>query len=224
MKKNSTRRESSKQGVKGAKTRQGSITIGMDLGDKASCCCAIDESGEVLFERSVATTKKGMAEMFGALSDCRIALEVGTHSPWVSRLLASFGHEVIVAHARQLKLISQSTRKHDKLDARSLARLARIDAQLLRPIRHRSEQAQLDLMQIRVRAELVEVRTSLINAGRGMAKAAGERLPNCDADTLTVERMQWLPAAVRQVLEPLLQQVAGLTEQMSCSKSAEWVL
>lgn len=224
MKKNNTVRQSSRQSRKGTKVCQRWMTIGMDLGDKASRCCAIGESGEVLFEQSVATTKKGMAEFFGVLARCRIALEVGTHSPWVSRLLAELGHEVIVANARQVKLISQSTRKDDRLDARTLARLARIDPQLLRPIRHRSEQAQLDLMQIRVRAELVEVRTSLINAARGMAKAAGERLPKCDADTLTVERMQWLPAAVRQVLEPLLQQVAGLTEQIhACDKRIEQI-
>jgi transposase len=93
----------------------------MDLGDKTSRCCAIDESGEVLFERSVTTTKKGMSQQFGALAGCRIAVEVGIHSPWISRLLSSLGHEVIVANARQVKLISQSTRKDDKLDAHTLA-------------------------------------------------------------------------------------------------------
>jgi transposase len=133
MKKNNTTRQSSKQGTKGTKGCKRSITIGMDLGDKTSRCCAIDESGEVLFERATATTKRGMVQMFGALARCRVALEVGTHSPWVSRLLASFGHEVIVANARQVKLISQSTRKDDQLDARTRARLARIDPELLRP-------------------------------------------------------------------------------------------
>ncbi|HSU59749.1 MAG TPA: transposase [Bryobacteraceae bacterium] len=154
----------------------------MDLGDKTSRCCGLDESGEVLFEQSVASTKKGMAERFGGMAPCRIALEVGTHSPWVSRLLAGLGHEAIVANARQVKLISQSTRKDDKLDARTLARLARIDPELLRPIRHRSEAAQLDLLQIRVRTGLLDARTALINAARGYAKPFGERLPKCDAD------------------------------------------
>ena len=83
----------------------------MDLGDKTSRYCVIEQSGEVLLERSVATTKKGMAQFFAAMKRCRVAMEVGTHSPWVSRLLKSFGHEVIVANARQVKLISQSTGK-----------------------------------------------------------------------------------------------------------------
>ena len=224
MKKNNTRRQSSKQGRKGTKFCQGSITIGMDLGDKTSRCCAIAESGEVLLERSVPTSKEGMAQLFGAMARCRIAIEVGTHSPWVSRLLASLGHEVIVANARQVKLISQSTRKDDKLDARTLARLARIDPELLRPIRHRSEQGQLDLTEIRARAALVEARTGLINSARGLAKAMGERIPKCDADHLKVERMKALPEMVQEVLKSLVKQVESLTEQIQeCDRRIEQI-
>lgn len=224
MKKNSTTQQSSKQGTKGGGSSKRSITIGMDLGDKTSRCCAIDKDGKVLFERSVATTKRGMAQLFGALGGCLVALEVGTHSPWVSRLLSGFGHEVIVANARQVKLISQSTRKDDKLDARTLARLARIDPELLRPIRHRSEQAQIDLMQIRVQAGLVEARTSLVNAARGLAKALGERLPKCDSDSLGVERLEALPAQVQTALKPLLEAVESLTEQIhACDEGIEQI-
>jgi transposase len=67
------------------------VTIGMDLGDRTSRMCFLDEEGEVIREGSVATTKKGMTQKFGAMAHSRIALEVGTHSPWVSRLLKSFG-------------------------------------------------------------------------------------------------------------------------------------
>jgi transposase len=67
----------------------------------------------------------------------------------MSRQLTRLGHEVVVANAPSVRLISESSRKDDKLDARTLARLARIDPQLLSPIRHRSEQAQADLMSIR---------------------------------------------------------------------------
>jgi transposase len=142
----------------------------------------------------------------------------------VSRLLSGFGHEVIVANARQVKLISQSTRKDDKLDARTLARLARIDPELLWPIRHRSEQAQIDLMQIRVRAGLVEARTSLVNAARGLAKALGERLPKCDSDSLGVERLEALPAQVQTALKPLLEAVESLTEQIhACDEGIEQI-
>src|SRR5437879_3987578 len=119
-------------------------------------------------ERTMATNKKSLDQVFGSMPRCRVALEVGTHSPWVNRHLVRQGHEVIVANARRVRLISESTRKNDKLDAKTLARLARIDRQLLSPIRHRSEQAQTDLIMIRARAALVETRTALINSVRGL--------------------------------------------------------
>jgi len=148
------------------------------------------------------------------MKPCRVAIEVGTHSPWVSRLLKSFGHEVIVANARQVQLISHSSRKNDRMDAQMLARLVRVDPRLLRPIQHRSEQAQEHLRVIRVRAALVEARTMLVNAARGLTKATGERLPSCDADQMGEERMESLPAGLQNSLRPLLEQVELLTEKI----------
>ncbi len=196
---------------------KGSITVGMDLGDKSSCYCALDRDGGVVREGSVGTTKKAVTQVFGSMRQCRVALEVGTHSPWISRLLSRLGHEVIVANPRQVKLISSSSRKDDRLDAQILARLARVDPQLLRPIQHRSEKAQRHLMVIRVRAALVEARTSLVNTARGLAKALGERIPRCDADQMGVPQAELLPLELQQALEPLLTQVASLTEKIKDS-------
>ena len=162
MKQNSIRHPSRKPGTA---CPEGPITIGMDLGDKSSRYCVLGEKGEVVREGSVGTSKKAMRQEFSEMRRCRMAMEVGTHSPWVSRLLASLEYEVIVANAREVRAISDSSRKNDKLDARLLARLARVDPELLRPIQHRSEEAQTDLMTIRIRAALVEARTALINAG-----------------------------------------------------------
>jgi transposase len=186
-------------------------TIGLDLGDKTSRYCVIDGNGEVVSEGGVATTRMAMRAKFGELGCCRVALEVGPHSPWVSRLLAECGHEVIVANPRQLKLITESSRKCDPVDAQTLARLARVDPVLLRPIRHRSERAQMDLMVIRARAALVVARTSLVNTVRGLAKSVGERLPKVDAEALDVEDAKALPDALRQVLKPILQSIEQLT-------------
>jgi transposase len=193
---------------------KGPMTIGMDLGDKSSRYCVLGDQGEVLTEGSVGTSKKAMVQKFSGMRRSRIAMEVGTHSPWVSRLLASLGYQVIVANARQVRLISESSRKNDKLDARLLARLARVDPELLRPIRHRSEAAQADLMSIRIRAAMVEARTGLINAARGFAKALGERLPACDADSMGVEKLERLPGPIQERLQPLLEQVETLTEKI----------
>src|SRR5215471_7479630 len=122
-----------------------------------------------------------MKEVFGGMPCSRIALETGTHSPWVSRLLSELGHEVIVAHARNVRLIGESRRKDDRLDAKTLARLARIDPQLLSPVKHRSAKAQTHLTVIRARAGLVRARTALINVARGLTKSYRERLKGCNA-------------------------------------------
>jgi len=211
MKKNSICTQSPKRRVRKQPKK---MIIGMDLGDKSSRFAAMNEAGEMCAEGSVTTSRKGLLAKFGGLPPCRMAIEVGTHSPWVSRLLESLGHEVIVANARQVRLISESSRKDDGMDARMLARLARVDPQLLRPVRHRSEQAQGHLLLIRARAAMVDARTSLINAARGLAKPMGERLPACDADHVGAELAVGMPTAVRQALTPLLEQVASLTEKI----------
>jgi len=141
-------------------------------------------------------------------------MEVGTHSPWVSRHLAQLGYEVIVANARRVRLITESSRKDDKLDAKTLARLARIDPELLSPIRHRGEQAQADLMMIRARAVLVETRTALINAARGLTKSYGERLPSCGTYQMGRDQAESLSPAIRVALDPLLAEVETVTERI----------
>src|SRR3984893_1822805 len=114
------------------------LTIGMDLGDRWSCYCILDEAGEILLEQKVATTPEAMKQIFEKIPRSLIAMETGTHSPWVSRLLTELGYKVIVAHAQKVQLITKSNRKDDRHDARTLARLARIDPELLGPVRHRS--------------------------------------------------------------------------------------
>jgi transposase len=118
------------------------LTIGLDLGDRASWYCVLDERGEAIHEQKLSTTAKAISEAFGEMPRSRVALETGTHSPWVSRRLSELGHEVIVAHARNVRLIGESRRKDDRLDARTLARLARIDPQLLAPVK---QEARLSL-------------------------------------------------------------------------------
>ena len=99
----------------------GKLTVGLDLGDRSSFYCVLDETGQVLLEQKLGTTPKAMKAVFGGMARNRIALETGTHSPWVSRLLSELGHEVIVAHARNVRLIGESRKKDDRLDARTLA-------------------------------------------------------------------------------------------------------
>ena len=190
------------------------LTIGLDVGDRSSRYCALDQQGEVVSESSVPTTRKGLAQAFGSKSRSRIALEVGTHSPWVSRCLKDLGDEVIVANARRVRLIAESNRKNDRLDAKTLARLARIDPDLLSPIQHRGEQAQADLMVIRARAALVEVRTRLVNCARGMSKSYGERLPSCGTAVVREELAGVLSEPLQEALKPLLAEVESISRRI----------
>jgi transposase len=73
----------------------------------------LDEAGRIQLEQRVYTTTKVLQEVFGAMPRSRIALEIGTHSPWISRLLSDLGHEVIVANARKVRLIGESRKKDD---------------------------------------------------------------------------------------------------------------
>jgi transposase len=190
------------------------LTIGLDLGDRSSWYCLLEEAGEVQVEKKVSTTQKAMKEVFSALPRCRMALETGMHSPWVSRLLAELGHEVIVAHARNVRLIGESRKKDDRMDARTLARLARIDPRLLCPVKHRSAKAQADLTVIRARAGLVRARTALVNTARGLAKSYGQRLRGCNVRNMNPEKAEGLSPELQAALEPLLACIASVSEQI----------
>jgi transposase len=193
---------------------QQKLTIGLDLGDRNSWYCVLDEAGQIQLEQRVGTNAKGLREVFGRLPHSRIALETGTHSPWISRLLSELGHEVIVANARKVRLIGESRKKDDRLDAQTLARLARIDAQLLCPVKHRSRQGQADLAMIRARAGLVRARTALVNTARGLAKSYGERLRGCNVRNLNPEKAEGLSPELRAALEPLLAALESVSQQI----------
>jgi transposase len=190
------------------------LTIGLDLGDRFSHSCILNEVGDVMGERKLPTTPKGIEEVFSRIPRSRIALETGTHSPWVSRHLARLGHEVIVAHARNVRLIGDSSRKDDRCDAQTLARLARIDPGLLGPVQHRSAQAQIHLTVIRARAGLVSARTALVNTARGLTKSYGERLRKCSTQKIR-EMAQGLSPELKDALDPLCGEIESLNERVA---------
>jgi transposase len=190
------------------------LTIGLDLGDRWSFYCVLQEAGKIILEQKVATTPEAIQQTFAKIPRSLIALETGTHSPWVSRLLTELGHKVIVAHAQKVQLITKSNRKDDRHDARTLARLVRIDPKLLGPVRHRSAKAQIHLTVIRARAERVSARTALVNAARGLVKSFGERLPQCGTEQVSEKLAEGLSTELRDVLVPLLREVQSLSERI----------
>jgi transposase len=189
-------------------------TIGIDLGDRRSQVCVLDLHGNVTRRFSFATTRRAVEKAFAGLPRCRVALEVGTHSPWVSRMLLALGHEVIVANARQVQSITLSDRKNDAADAEQLARLARSDPKLLHPIVHRGEQAQRDAALLAVRRQLVAMRIELVVQARGLAKALGERLPRSGPEAFVRRVTEAGLADLFPGLRALLDTVAHLGDRI----------
>ena len=189
-------------------------TVGIDLSDRSSQCCAIDDEGTTVAEFRVGTDPASLEQTFRGVGRKRIAIETGAHSPWVSRQLESLGHEVIVANSRKLRFIYKNRRKDDRIDARSLARVARMDRQLLEEIRHRCERSQIDLELLRARDVLVTTRTRLANHVRGVVKSFGHRLPACTVPALPRKAAVAMPPMLVPALEPLLEMIASLSGQI----------
>jgi transposase len=191
------------------------VTAGLDLGDKYSYLCLLDtESGEVIEEGRLRTSPEAFRRRFASELPMRIAIEAGTHSPWVSRILEECAHEVLVANARKLRLIYTNKRKTDEIDAENLARLARVDPKLLYPLKHRGEDSQAHMALIRSREALVSCRTQLVNHVRGAVKSFGHRLPKCPASGFHNKAAEHIPQALWPALGPILEQIGSLTERI----------
>ena len=147
-------------------------------------------------------------------------MEAGTHSIWVSEQIRELGHEVIVANVRELRAISHSDRKSDKVDAEMVARYARLDPEVLRPIAHRTVAQQETLTLIRARDVLVRLRTGALNSARGLAKPCGYRLPASSTLCFAKRCLTALPPGLSQALGPLLHQIADMTVKIKEYESA----
>ncbi|MBK9063962.1 MAG: IS110 family transposase [Acidobacteria bacterium] len=186
----------------------------MDLGDRTSHICVLDEGGRVVERGKVPTTQEGMRKRFEGAARMRIAMEVGTHSPWVSRRLKGFGHEVLVANPRKTRLIYQSRGKQDAVDAEALARIARLDPKLLYPVEHRPEGVAEDLAVLRARDVLVRTRTQLVNHVRGAVKATGHRLKKCSARTFSEKAVDEIPEEVGEALSSVVATIEAVSKQI----------
>ena len=184
--------------------QQPMTTAGLDLGDKYSYLCLIDQqSGEVVEEGRLRTTSEALKRRFVSERPLRIAIEAGTHSPWASRVLEECGHEVLVANARKTRLIYANKRKTDEIDAENLARLARLDPRLLYPLKHRGEDSQAHLAIVRSREALVGCRTQLVNHVRGtVSSPSGPACPSVQREASTREPRSTSPRHSGRLLGP----------------------
>jgi transposase len=204
------------------KAKTDGMTIGVDVSDRWCHVCVLDEWGEVVEETRLATKPGVLGRYFGAQARARVVLEVGPHSPWISRLIAAGGHEVIVANPRKLRLIYENDQKSDRVDAEYLARVGRMDPKLLAPVVHRGLTAQADLALIRSRTALVEARTALVNHARSTVKAVGGRLPKCSTRSFHRKVEEHVPEELHAALLPVVDAIAGLTAQIEGMEA--WLL
>jgi transposase len=192
----------------------GGFTIGLDLGDRSHYACVLDATGEILHEGPMLNDRAALTLLLTKYPAATVALEAGTHSPWISRYLTSLGATVIVANPRKLHAISRHERKCDRRDAVMLARLARADAALLHPLEHGSAQAQHDLLGLKLRDSLVRTRVNLINTVRFTLKSLGHAVSNPSSEAFHKNIVTAVPADCLPVVQPVLTVLALLTAQI----------
>jgi transposase len=188
--------------------------IGIDLGDKKSDVCVRDQAGEVIKEFGLRMKETDMRAYFASIGRSRVAVEAGGQSRWVAELIKECGHEVYVSNTRKVPYIHDSDDKDDRGDADKLSELVHFKPRLLHPIQHRSRQAQADLSWIRAREVLVDSRTQVVNAVRGICKAFGVGLGKCSTEAFTGKRAEDIPEEIRKAVAPLLETIDHLNEQI----------
>lgn len=201
-------------------TTTGISVMGLDLGDRQSAYCLMDEAGKVAQRGTVGTNEPHLTRWACAMVPTRFVMEAGTHSIWVRRLLMRLGHEVLVANPNRMKLITQSTNKNDRVDAEWLAFAGHMPERFIKPVEHRPEQMQEDLAVMRSRAHLVESRTAHVNHVRGILKSLGLLMPVCDAKYFHTKAALYIPghpgiAATVPVIAELTKQIDELDKEVS---------
>lgn len=190
------------------------FTAGLDVGDRKSHFCVLGGDGAVVSEGRCPTERSGLLAALAAWPGCRVVLEVGGHSPWISRELEEAGYEVLVANSYEVGKLYKGQDKSDRRDAELLARLGRSDPKLLKPVRHRGERAMTDRALLRSRDVLVRSRTQLINHTRGVVKTVGARLPSCGANQFAKHARDQIPTSLRPALDPLVEVIEDLTQRI----------
>lgn len=190
------------------------ITVGMDLGDRSNYVVILDKDGNEIVSRTITNSKATLTDFFQRYSNVTVAIEAGTHSQWISRLLQDMGHTVYVGNPRKLRVIWDSIDKNDVRDARMLARVCRLDPKLLWPVSHRSIEAHDDLQLVKSRNVLIKSRTGLINHLRSIIKTRGERLPKCSPAYFATKVEPYIPKSLLTACLPILKTIEELTKKI----------
>jgi transposase len=151
----------------------------MDISSKSFVVHGIDEKKRVLVNGEIEPTRAGLKGMIKGLGVQKklVIFEAGNQLKWIAKTLKDMeGVEIHVVHPNEIKWISQSSGKTDKIDARKLAHLGRGDM-LPRKV-HIVEGKIRELRELlSARQRLQSKRVALINSIRGQMKQEGHSLP-----------------------------------------------
>ncbi len=200
--------------MKKATTSTVQACLGLDLGDESSHFCLVGCEGEVELRGVVPTEREALTALVRGLPPARIVIEASTHSHWVAALIHSLGVEVFVANPRRLPLITRSSRKNDRNDAEQLARIGRLDVQLLSPVRPRSDECMRERARLGSRSLLVRTRVRMINKIRSTLKVFGVKPPRCATEQAAKRLAAVIPQELQSILDPLVQSLLTLDQQI----------
>ena len=192
------------------------LTVGVDLADRASAICVVGADGKVVSRESIPTCRDAIRARFSRGVYDRVVIEACTNAAWVGWELEECGQRVVVAHPRAIALIHKATRKSDRRDAEKLARLARVDEELVHPTHLRSRTRAEALADVRARASLVVARTRLVNTARALSKMFGKRLPRCTPGGLAdkIGQLERSEPVLYATLRPLSDTIVELCGQI----------
>lgn len=187
---------------------------GIDLGSKHSEICLVDAAGEVVLRRRVATTAEAFEQALSGLPTLPLAIETGGETNWVRRQLTALGHQVTVANAKRLKVLTDTHSKDDRRDARLLAEIQLRWPRLLQPVQPRSLESERHRALLKLRQSVVETRVKLLNSARGVLKSFGIKPPRASAEAYVRKVRPLVPDELRPALEPLLDAIEAVGVQI----------
>lgn len=193
----------------------------IDLHTRYSQVRIIDETGAVIADRRILTTRERLVAVFAGSGTIRILLEAGCESEWVATALEEAGYEVVVADPNFAPMYGE-LRRTVKTDRRDVAALAEANRRGWYRAAHRTSAAQRPMRQrLCGRRHLVAMRSGTISLIRALLRQTGHRLASCRAESVPRRLgVLALPAELAAILAPLRRLVEVLNEEVAASDAA----
>ena len=152
---------------------------GLDIAGASSFVFMTDAQGRKIACGPVATTRVALEARFKPYVRCglAIAIEAGNQTAWIYEVLVALGAQVTVVNPTKVKLIAESRRKTDKVDAKILCELLRLGG-LPEPVHMPGKETRALRGLLVARRQLVATRRKLCNVVRGLLRQEGLRLPS----------------------------------------------